>query len=156
MFSSLFKIFWKLHKFVHIKKLSAGLYRGHISLLPFLFQFRALEVVSVYSLHSSSTLASWCEKLTHWKRPWCWERLKVGGEGDDRGWEGWVASLTWWLWVWARSETWWWTRKSGVLQSMGSQRVRHDWATELNWILELGLDLSSSPGIKPTSPAVKA
>ena len=45
-------------------------------------------------------LATWCEELTHWKRPWCWERLKVGGEGDDRGWDGWMASLTWWTWVW--------------------------------------------------------
>ena len=71
------------------------------------------------------------EKLTHWKKPWCWARLKVGGEGDDRGLDGWMASLTWWTWVWASCESWWWTGKPGMLQSMGSQRVGHDWATEL-------------------------
>ena len=79
-----------------------------------------------------STLASWWEELTRWKRPWCWERLKVGGEGDDRGWDGWMASPTRWTWVWASSGSWWWTGKPVVLQSMGLQRVRHDWATELN------------------------
>ena len=68
--------------------------------------------------------------LTRWKRPCCWERLKAGGEGDNRGWDGWMISLTW-TWVWASFGYWWWTRKPGVLQSIGSQRVRHDWATEL-------------------------
>ena len=63
---------------------------------------------------------------------WCWERLKAGGEGDDRGWDSWMASLTQWTWVWVRSRSWWWTGKPGVLQSMESQRVGHDWATELN------------------------
>ena len=82
---------------------------------------------------NSNTLATWCEELTHWKRPWYWERLKTGGEGDDRGWDDWMASLTRWTWVWASSKSWWWTGKPGVLQSMGFQRVRHDWATELNW-----------------------
>ena len=76
---------------------------------------------------------TWCEKLTHWKRPWCREWLKAGEEGDDRGWDGWMASPTQWTWVWARSESWWWTGKPGMLQSMGSQRVRQDWVTELNW-----------------------
>ena len=75
----------------------------------------------------------WCEELTHLKRPWCWERLKVGGEGDDRGWDGWMTSLTRWTWVWVSSRSWWWTGKPGVLQSMGSQRVTYDWVTELNW-----------------------
>ena len=78
-------------------------------------------------------LATWCEDLTHWKRPWWWERLKAGGEGDDRGWDGWMASPTRWTWVWVNSRSWWWTGKPGVLQSTGSQRVKHDWATELNW-----------------------
>ena len=78
-------------------------------------------------------LATWCEELTHWKRPWCWERLKVGGEGDDRGWDGWMASLTRWTWVCVNSGSWWWERRPGILQSMGSQRVRQDWTTELNW-----------------------
>ena len=81
---------------------------------------------------NSNTLATWCKELTHQKRPWCWERLKVGGEGNDTGWDGWMASLTPWTWVWVSSRSWWWTGKPGMLQSMGSQRVRHDWATELN------------------------
>ena len=66
------------------------------------------------------------------KRPWCWERFKVGGEGDDRGGDGWMASPTQWTWVWVNSRSWWWTGRPGVLQSMGLQRVGHDWATELN------------------------
>ena len=65
-------------------------------------------------------------------RAWRWERLKAGGERGDRGWDGWVASPTQWTWVWARSRSWWWTGRPGVLQSVGSQRVGHDWATELN------------------------
>ena len=68
-------------------------------------------------------LATWCEELNHLKRPWCWERLKVGGEGDDRGWDGWMASPTRWTWVWVNSRIWWWTGRPGMLQSMGSQRV---------------------------------
>ena len=82
---------------------------------------------------NSNTLATWCEELTHWKRPWCWERLKVG-EGDDRGWDDWMASPTKQTWVWASSGSWWWIGKPGMLQSMGLQRVRHEWVTELNWI----------------------
>ena len=80
------------------------------------------------------TLATSCEKLTHWKRLWCWEGLGAGGRGDDRGWDGWMASLTRWTWIWANSGRWWWTGRPGVLQFTGSQRVGHDWATELNWI----------------------
>ena len=79
------------------------------------------------------TLATWCEELIYWKRPWCQERLKVEGEGDDRGWDGWMASLTRWAWVWVDSGSWWWTGRPGVLQSMGLQTVEHDWVTELNW-----------------------
>ena len=76
-----------------------------------------------------------CEELTHWKRLWCWEGLGAGGEGDDRGWDGWMASLTRWTWVWVNSGSWWWTGRPGVLRFMGSQRVRRlsDW-TELNWL----------------------
>ena len=65
-------------------------------------------------------------RMTHLKRPWCWEILKVWGKEDDRGWDGWIASLTQWTWVWVTSESWWWTGRPGMLQSMGSQRVRHD------------------------------
>ena len=82
---------------------------------------------------TSSTLATSCEELTHWKRLWCWEGLGAGGEGDDRGWDGWMASLIRWTWVWVNSGSLWWTGRPGVLQFMGSQRVGHDWATEPNW-----------------------
>ena len=67
------------------------------------------------------------------ERPWCWERLKAGGEGYDRGWDGWMASPTQWMWVWVNSGSWWWTGRPGMLQFMVSQRVGHDWVTELNW-----------------------
>ena len=79
------------------------------------------------------TLATWCGEWTHFKRPWCWERLKAGRQGDIREWDGWMASLTQRTGVWVNSGNWWWTGRPGVLQSMGLQRVRHDWATELNW-----------------------
>ena len=82
---------------------------------------------------NSNTLATSCEELTHWKRPWCWEGLGAGGEGDNRGWDGWMASLTRWTWVWVDSSSWWWTGRPGVLWFTGSQRVGYDWATELNW-----------------------
>ena len=77
-------------------------------------------------------LATWCKQLTHLKRPCCWKRLKAGGKGDDRGWDGWMASLTQWTWVSAGSGSWWWTGRPDVLQSIGLQRVKHDWVTELN------------------------
>ena len=80
---------------------------------------------------NSYTLATWCKELTHSERPWCWERLKEGGEGDYRGWDSWMASWTWWTWVWASSWSWWLTGKFGLLQSTGSQRVSHDWVTKL-------------------------
>ena len=80
-------------------------------------------------------VATSCEELTHWKRLWRWEGLRAGGERDDRGWDGWMASLTRWTWVWMNSGSWWWTGRPGVLWFMGSQRVGHDWDwTELNWI----------------------
>ena len=70
------------------------------------------------------------QKATNYKRPWSWERLKAGGKGDNRRWDGWMASLTQWAWVWVSSRRWWRSGKSGVLQSMGLQRVGHDFATE--------------------------
>ena len=82
---------------------------------------------------SFSTLATSCEELTHWKRLWCWEELGSGGEGDDRGWDGWMASLTRWTWIWVNSGSWSWTGRPDVLRFMALQRVGHDWATELNW-----------------------
>ena len=75
-----------------------------------------------------NTLATSCEELTHWKRPWCLERLRAGGEGDDRGWDGWMASPTRWTWVWVNFGSWWWTGRPGVLRFM-------EWDTteQLNW-----------------------
>ena len=67
------------------------------------------------------------------KKSWCWKGFGAGGEGDDRGWDGWMASLTWWTWVWVNSGSWWWTERPGVLRFIGLQRVGHDWATELKW-----------------------
>ena len=85
---------------------------------------------------NSNTLATWCEELTHLKRPRCWEKLKVGREGDDRGWDGWMASPTQKTWVWVNSESWRWTGRPGMLQSRVSQRVGHDWVTALtDWNL---------------------
>ena len=94
------------------------------------------------------SLATWFEELTPWKRPWCWERLKAGGEVDSKGWDSWMAPPTWRTWVWANSGSWWWTGKPGVLQSMGSQRVRHNWATELNRTLTISLK-ALSPNVVP-------
>ena len=82
---------------------------------------------------NSNTLGTWCKELTHLKRPWCWERLKVGREGNGRRWDGWITSPTQWTWVWVNSRSWWWTGRPAVLQSMGSQRFGHDWETELYW-----------------------
>ena len=80
---------------------------------------------------NSNTLATWCKELTHWKRPWCWERLKVGGEGDNRGWDGWMASPTRWTWVWVSFGSWWWTGKPSVLQFHG---VTKSWTRLSDWI----------------------
>ena len=107
-----------------------------------------------------NTLATWCEELTLWKRPWCWEILKAGRNREGKGWDGWMASLTQWTWVWASFRSWWWTGKSGVLQSMGSQRVGHNWATDLNCMEYIFLDFGThstlaskkfySPGFPPS------
>ena len=80
---------------------------------------------------NANTLATSCEEMTHLKRPWCWERLKLGGEGDDRGWDGWMASPTWWTWVWARSRSWWWTRRLVCCSPWGLKEL--DTAEQLNW-----------------------
>ena len=94
------------------------------------------EISPEYSLkdwgwsRSSNTLVTWCEELTYWKRPLCWEGLKAGREGDDRGWDGWMASPTLWTWIWVNSRSWWWTGKPGMLQSLGLQSDRTE---QLNW-----------------------
>ena len=79
-------------------------------------------------------------RVTHWKGLWCWEGLGAGGEGDDRGWDGWMSSLTRWTWVWVNSGSWWWTWRPGVLWFMRSQRIGHDWVTDpfsivYSWLL---------------------
>ena len=93
------------------------------------------------------------KELTHLKRPWCWERLKAGREGDDRGWDGWMASPTQWTWVWVKSGSWLWAGRPGVLQSMGLQRVGYNWVTELNWTEHMPIPVS--PSIQyPPSPTL--
>ena len=106
---------------------------------------------------NSNTLATWCGQLTHLKRPWCWEGLRVGGEGDDRGWDGWMASPTRWTWIWVNSGSWCWTGRPGVLWFMGSQLS--DW-TELNRTEGEKMNLSSlavflpclGPRVAPPTP----
>ena len=80
---------------------------------------------------NSNTLSMW--RTDSFEKTLMLERLKVGGEGDNRGWDGWMSSPTQWTWVWVNSGSWWWTGRAGMLRFMGSQRVRHDWATEQNW-----------------------
>ena len=77
----------------------------------------------------------WPPDVKNWLtgKDWCWERLTAGEEGDNRGWDGWMASPTQWTWVWVSSGRCWWTGRPGMLQSTGSQRVEHDCVTELNW-----------------------
>ena len=95
-------------------------------------EFQSLVKVFVYCLIPS------CLKDLHISNL-VWEGLGAGGGGDDRGWDGWMASPTQWTWVWVRSGSWWWTGRPSVLRFMGLQRVGHDWATELNWTeLNLG------------------
>ena len=83
------------------------------------------------------TIVLWPPHVKSWLigKDWCWEGLGAGGEGDDRGWNGWMASPTRWTWVWVNSWSWWWTGRPGVLRFMGSQRDGHNWATELNTLL---------------------
>ena len=120
-------------------------------LLTSQFPCKIVRIISSFSL-----LKNWrLEKLNGCKtclgflkqiRLWCWEGLGAEGEGDDRGWDGWMASLTLWTRVWVNSGSWWWTGRPGVLRFVGSQRVGHDWATELNWT-----ELPSSFAVTPWS-----
>ena len=124
---------------------------------------------------NSNTLATWCEELTHWKRPWCWERLKAGGEGDDRGWDGWMASSTQWTWVLVGSMSWWWTGRPGVFAVHGAAKSKtrpSDWTelrdfagsisgkericlamqeTSATWIRSLGPEVSLKEGMETHS-----
>ena len=87
-----------------------------------------------------------CEELTHWKRPRCCERLRTGGEGDNRGWDGWMASLTQWTSVWVDSRSWWWTGRPGMLRFTGLQRVGHDWSPNWSVMRALGEKYVNSAG----------
>ena len=91
---------------------------------------------------NSSTLATWCDELIHLKRPWCWERLRAGGEGDDRGWDGWMASPNWWIWLWLNSRRWWWTGRPGVVWSK-----ELDMTESLNWTELNCIDILALQGI---------
>ena len=82
-----------------------------------------------------NTLATWCEELTHWKRPWCWERLKVRGEGDSRGGDGWMAPPTLWTWNWVSSRSWWWKGSLACCSPWGCKEL--DMAERLNWLTEV-------------------
>ena len=121
---------------------SAQPWQQHVAALPPSSFHSKADIVYLSNKHpfyilptgwNSSTLATSCEELTPWKRLWCWEGLGAGGEEDDRGWDGWMASLTQWMWVWMNSGRWWWTGRPVVLWFVGSWRVGHDWATGLNW-----------------------
>ena len=94
---------------------------------------------SILNIHWKDWCWSWSSnsfghliwRAGYWKRPWCWERLRETGEGDNSGWDGWMASRTQWTWVWASSRSWWWTGKPGVLQFMRWQNQTRlsDWTT---------------------------
>ena len=106
----------------------------------FLSPLDCKEIQPVHSKGDQSWLGvywkDWCwscEELTHWKILWCWEGLGAGGEGDNRGWDGWMPSPALWTQVWVNSGSWWWTGRPGVLWFMRSQRVGHGWVAELNW-----------------------
>ena len=82
----------------------------------------------------SNILSTWCKELTHWERPWCWKRLKAGGEGDNRGWDGWMASSTEWTWVWINSGSWWWpSGQEGLVYCSPWGRKEWDTTEWLNW-----------------------
>ena len=124
----------KLNPMVIYNFKNPGIFKNYtISTLP-IYTFLNIHWKDWYWSWNSNTLATWCEELTHRKRHWCWARLREGGEGDDRGWDGWMASPARWTWVWVNSGSWWWTGRPGVLQSMGLQRVGRlsdwtDWLT---------------------------
>ena len=92
-----------------------------------------LTFLNVYIYVCHEFYKNFSHYLTHLKRPWCWETLRAGGEGNNRGWDSGMVSPTQWTRVWVDSGGWWWTGRPGVLGFMGLQRVGHDWVTKLNW-----------------------
>jgi len=121
----LFNTVWVCHRFPAKKQMSSDL----MATLTICSDFGAQEEEISRYFH----LSPFYLPCGNWKRPWCWEGLEAGGGGDDRGWDGWMASLTLWAWIWVNSGSWWRTGRPGVLRFVGSWRVRHDWATELKW-----------------------
>ena len=130
-------MFYKRHYCSYIQSLLY--YFMYIIIYIILYCSYVMFLYSVLNIHwkdwcwswSSYTLATWCEELTHWKRPWCWKRWKAGGEGDDRRWDGWMASLTRWTWFWASSRNWWWTgRLACCCPYSGEESDTTEW---LNW-----------------------
>ena len=102
---------------------------------------------------NSNTLATWCEELTYWKRPWCWERLRARGEGDDRGWDSWMASPTQWTWVWVNSRSWWWTGRPGMLWFTGlTELLSSVWLFVTPWIAARQASLSITKSQRPPKP----
>ena len=113
------------HTYTHVHRLVRLKQGWHSAMTLLKFGFTWLLV---WSLRMSCT----CEMFSRIPG-FYWERLRAGGEGDNRGWDGWMASLTRWTWVWVDSGIWWWTGRPGVLRFMGSQRVGHNWVTKINW-----------------------
>ena len=119
--------------------------------------FILMKINPEYSLEellqswNANVLATWCKELTNWKRPWCWKRLRIRGEVDNRGGDGWMASSIQWTWVWANSRRWWRTGKPGMLQSMVSQGVRHIWATEQQHIVEDPINIDTNEPLRRAS-----
>ena len=105
--------------------------RSHLSILKEISLESSLEVL-ILKL-KLQYFGHMMQKVDSLERPWCWKRLGAGREGDDGGWDGWMASPTRWMWVWVNSGSWWWTGRPGMLWFMGLQRVGHDWVTELTW-----------------------
>ena len=133
-YSPLYIAFWRASIYCFHLANICGMYilKSNNDLISLFNVYLTVFILHIWSWNSN-TLATLCEELTHWKRLWYWEGLGAGGERDNRGWDGWMASPTGWTWVWVNSGSWWWTRRPGVLWFMGSQRVGHNWATELNW-----------------------
>ena len=132
----------KKHNFSLILKCSCYLWCCFLNVNNWSYPQKLMSFFPKPYWNSDSYILMFCFFIPYWNthsiwkllyRLWCWEGLGAGGEGDNRGWGGWMASLTRWIWVWVNSGSWWWTGRPGVLRFMGSQRVGHDWVTELNW-----------------------
>ena len=144
------QIFTWLYYFTHLPAMCKGSNFSYLCQYLLFFSFCPLDCKAIQLVHpkqdqswvfigktdaeaETTILWPWYEELTYWKRPWFWEELGAGGDGDDRGWDGWMASPARCTWVWVNFGSWWWTGRPGILRFMGWQKVGHDWVTELNW-----------------------